>query len=174
MKKQLTLAAALVGLFCSLQVQAGTTWIPIAVGDITTIIPYSPSGLFQPPANTRLTTVNGVSTLSWDDVKHASQYQIQALNTQGQWVTITTTEKLSLALTGSNASYSSFRVVACNYNTCANTGSWSTFEITLKSSSIIYKYDARGRLIKVSSSMGKEASYGYDDAGNRTTTGSVN
>jgi len=125
MKKKLSLAGAIVGLFCSIQVHASTTWIPIAVGDITTIIPFTPNYLFLAPANANVSTVNSVSTLSWNDVEHASKYEVQALNAQGQWVTIATTANLSLALTGSNASYNSFRVVACNYNTCANTGNWS-------------------------------------------------
>jgi hypothetical protein len=125
MKKKLTMAASLFGLLCTLQTQASTTWIPISVGDITTIIPYTPSGLFLAPANANASTVNGVSTLSWSDVEHASKFQIHALNSQGQWVVITTTESLSLTLAGNNAGYSSFRVVACNYSTCANTGSWS-------------------------------------------------
>ena len=75
MKKKLTLAASLVGFLCSLQVQADTTWIPIAVGDITTIIPYTPSTIFLAPTNANLSTVNGVSTLSWSNVEHASKYQ---------------------------------------------------------------------------------------------------
>jgi len=125
MKKKLIIAATSVSLLCTLQVQASTTWIPIAVGDITTIIPYTPSVLFLAPANVNVSTVNGVTTLSWNDVEHASKFEVQAINAEGQWVTIATTENLSILLTGSNADYTSFRVVACNYNTCASTGSWS-------------------------------------------------
>ncbi len=107
------------------QVRAATTWIPIAVGDITTIIPFTPTELFSAPNNVNVSLINGVNTLSWDDVEHASKFQVQALNAQGKWVTIATTAGLSLTLTGNNAKYNSFRIVACNYNTCANTGNWS-------------------------------------------------
>ncbi len=125
MKKKLRIIATIVGLLSSLQVQASTTWIPIAIGDITTIIPYTPSGLFSPPANTNLTTTGGVSTLSWSDVEHASKFEVQALNELGQWLTITTTQNLSFVLTGNHTNYNSFRVVACHHNSCVNTGSWS-------------------------------------------------
>ena len=37
-------------------------------------------------------------------------------------MTITITDKLSIALTGNNATYQSFRVVACSYTSCVNTG----------------------------------------------------
>ena len=173
MKKKLTLAATLVGLFCSLQAQASTTWIPISVGDISIIIPYTPSGLFLAPANANISTVSGVSTLSWSDVEHASKYQVQALNAQGQWVTIATTESLFLVLTGSNANYSSFRVVACNYNTCASTGSWSEIAQIQMPVTLEYTYDALGRLKVVTDTKNGNRNYTYDKAGNRITAGNT-
>lgn len=126
MKKELTLAAALVGLTCSLQAQATTTWIPIAVGDITTIIPYVPSVNFMAPSNTVFTQNGAVNTLSWDDIEHASRYEVQAMNSQGIWVSIITTEDTSVVIDYRFSGYSVVRVVACTFSSCADTGAWST------------------------------------------------
>lgn len=168
MKNKLTMASALVGLLCSLQAQASTTWIPIAVGDITTIIPYIPSGLLLAPANANVSIVNGVSTLSWNDVEHASKFEVQALNSQGQWVTLTVTEKLYFVLNNNYPDYSEFRVVACNYNTCPKEGNWSV-SVKYKVPPIVikYEYDALGRLRLVETPKNGTNSYDYDDAGNR-------
>ena len=156
---------------CAVDVRAATTWIPIAVGDISTVIPYTPTELFSAPSNVNVAKTSSGLTLSWNDVEHASKFQVQALNAQGKWVTIATTAGLSLTLTGNNANYNSFRIVACNYNSCAGTGKWSSFGTN---SSITYTYDARGRLIEVTSSSDQTTSYSYDDAGNRKEAGKEN
>ena len=104
---------------------AETTWIPIQVGEITTIIPYIPNDALAAPTNVQTSLNNGVVTLTWQNVKHASQYQIQALNTAGQWVDILVTDELSVVIDSRFAGFTSIRVMACTYNSCASTGTWS-------------------------------------------------
>ncbi|MBA6302857.1 RHS repeat-associated core domain-containing protein [Colwellia sp. MB02u-14] len=112
-------------MFYSLDNQADTTWIPISVGDITTFIPYTPTGTFAAPANVHISENNGISTISWGDVEHASQYEIQALNSAGQWVSILITDELSTIIDSRFSGYTSIRVMACTYNSCSSTGGWS-------------------------------------------------
>ena len=105
---------------------AETTWVPINVGDITTFIPYVPSEGLAVPSNVQISANNGVSTISWGNVEHASQYEIQALNSAGQWVSILITDELSVIIDSRFAGYTSIRVMACSYNSCSSTGSWSS------------------------------------------------
>ena len=49
-----------------------------------------------------------------------------------------------------------------------------TIYVEVIANKIQYKYDARGRLIKVSNSMDEETKYYYDDAGNRKSAGRAN
>ena len=49
-----------------------------------------------------------------------------------------------------------------------------SISVTVVANAIKYKYAARGRLIKVTSQMGDETSFAYDDAGNRITSGKAN
>lgn len=79
---------------------AETTWVPINVGDITTFIPYVPSSGLTAPNNVQITESNGESVISWGNVEHASQYDIQALNSSGVWVSILITDALSVVLDG--------------------------------------------------------------------------
>lgn len=125
MKLKLTLVAALAGLLWSLQAQASTTWVPIAVGDITTIIPYVPNGPLSTTQNIQITTENNMDTLTWDDIEHASQYQIQAQTEEGVWVDILTTDGLSVMLDSRFDGYQAVRVQGCTYSSCVNTGDWS-------------------------------------------------
>ena len=81
MNKALIVASVLLYGLLSLKTQAKTTWIPIGLGDITTFVPYAPTELFTAPANRRRSNNNGVTTLSWDDVEHASKFEVQGLNT---------------------------------------------------------------------------------------------
>jgi hypothetical protein len=117
---------AMLSMVFSFNLHASTTWVPIIVGDITTIIPYVPSEVFVAPTNTVLTTNGSITTLSWDDIEHASRYEVQAENSQGVWVSIFTTEETSVVIDSRFSSYGAVRVVACSYSSCANTGAWST------------------------------------------------
>jgi len=109
----------------SLGSKADTTWIPIIVGDITTFIPYAPNEPFVAPANAQLSNVGGVIRLSWDNVEHASKYEIQGLNAQGQWVSIVTTDELFAVIDNRFSGFTNIRVTACSFNTCISSGSWS-------------------------------------------------
>ncbi|QPB84111.1 hypothetical protein CWC22_014370 [Pseudoalteromonas rubra] len=108
---------------------ASTTWIPIKRGKITIILPYIPKDKFSSPKNIRISDSSGGKTISWDDIKHASKYKIQVLNEKGIWVDVAITDKTFFELhsgyTGKNSEYFQVRVVACNYNTCTNTGTYS-------------------------------------------------
>ncbi|MCO7186824.1 MULTISPECIES: hypothetical protein [unclassified Pseudoalteromonas] len=108
---------------------ASTTWIPISNGRISVVIPYIPKDKFPAPKNIRITDSNGGKTIAWDDMKHASQYKIQVLNEAGDWVDVAITDntffELHSGYTGKNAEYFQVRVVACNYSTCVNTGTYS-------------------------------------------------
>jgi RHS repeat-associated protein len=112
-------------MFYSLDNQADTTWVPINVGDITTFIPYTPTGTFAAPANAQLIDVGGVTRLSWDNIEHASQYEIQGLNAAGQWVSILTTDALFAVIDNRFQGFTNIRVTACTYNSCTSSGSWS-------------------------------------------------
>lgn len=104
---------------------AETTWVPISVGDITTFVPYVPTGNLATPTNVQISLNDGVSRLSWNNVEHASQYLIQALNSAGKWIDILVTSELSVVIDSKFAGFTSIRVMACTYNSCSSTGSWS-------------------------------------------------
>lgn len=122
-----------------------TNWVPVSVGDITIFIPYTSSELLPAPSNVRITT-NDTTVLTWDEVQHASKYEVQGLNSNGVWVRIIVTENTSIIIDDSFNAYSKFRVLACGYNTCHSTGNWSVIERIHK---LTYQYDALGRLVKV-------------------------
>jgi hypothetical protein len=109
---------------CLPQARAATTWVTIAEGDVNIIMPFTPTELFSAPTNVNVAQTSAGRTLSWDDVEHASKFEVQALNTQGNWESITVTEELFLEITADYADYTSFRVVACNYASCEGTGDW--------------------------------------------------
>ena len=104
---------------------ANTTWIPIGVGDITIIIPFTPNSPFMAPVNMQVISNGTGKILSWNDIEHASKYEIQGLNAQGQWVSILVTNATSVTLDSRFSGVSSVRVVACTFTSCINTGSWS-------------------------------------------------
>lgn len=106
-----------------------TTWIPISAGDITTIIPYIPSESFDAPSNIQVTASGNTNVLSWSEIEHASKYEVQALNAQGVWVSILVTDELSVVLDSRFDGYLDLRVIACNYNSCLNTGSWASISL---------------------------------------------
>ncbi len=116
---------------------ASTTWVPIG-GDITIFIPYEPSEPFEAPVNVQVTTANGVNTLTWDDIEHASKYEIQYYDSQtNQWISLGTTEELFFVLSGSYSFDTMFSVKACNYNSCTNSDGTSvgqTVTIVINSS----------------------------------------
>ncbi|MCP4412169.1 MAG: hypothetical protein GY808_06330, partial [Gammaproteobacteria bacterium] len=103
---------------------ASTTWVPIG-GDITIFIPYEPSEPFEAPVNIQKSENGGVSTLTWDDVEHASQFEVQGLNAQGVWVTILVTTDNFVVLDERFSDYSQIRIAACNYQAqaCSNASS---------------------------------------------------
>jgi len=107
--------------------QASTTWVPINVGDVTTFIPFSPNEPFEAPKNVELTFNNSIPTLSWVDVEHASQYEIQGLNSSAQWVTVLTTNALSVEINEQFSNFSKIRIKSCDFNSCSNnsSSSWS-------------------------------------------------
>jgi hypothetical protein len=102
-------------MFYSLDNQADTTWVPINVGDITTFIPYTPTGTFSAPANVMISANNGISTISWGNVEHASQYEIQALNSAGQWVSILITDELSAVIDSRFSGYTSIAAMPFSF-----------------------------------------------------------
>ncbi len=118
------LTTSLITLFTiisTIQLQANTTWVPIQVDSIMILVPYTPIEQFSAPNNLQVTTVNEVATLSWDNVEHASQYEIQFYDSQtNQWVSVGTTKELFFVLSGSYPSNTEFSVTACNYNSCTN------------------------------------------------------
>jgi len=109
----------------SISSHADTTWIPISTGDITIIIPFTPTGDFPAPSNTQLSQSGSTTTLSWADIQHASRFEIQAKNAQGVWVSILITEDTFVIIDSRFSGYSEIRVMACTYNSCASTGIWS-------------------------------------------------
>ena len=119
----------------SLGSYASTTWVPISVGDIITFIPYVPHVPLAAPENVQIVTSDSISTLSWADTEHASQFEVQALNAQGQWVILTATQTPTLVLSGSYANYNTFRVLACSDNTCTGSVNYSA-SVSIRS--IIY------------------------------------
>ncbi|AZZ97487.1 hypothetical protein [Pseudoalteromonas sp. R3] len=108
---------------------ASTTWIPISNGNTFVIFPYIPKDKFSAPKNMKISDSSSGKTISWDDIKHASKYKVQVLNEQGIWIDVAITDKTSFELhsgyTGKDAEYFQVRVVACNYYTCDNTGTYS-------------------------------------------------
>ncbi|KZN39457.1 hypothetical protein N480_01090 [Pseudoalteromonas luteoviolacea S2607] len=104
-----------------LTVKAQTTWIPISNGGIFFVIPFIPSVSFPPATNFNTNIVSGESYVTWADIEHASKYQIQVLNSQGQWVDLFIVNENKFLLSKLNGNYE-FRVIACNMNTCENTG----------------------------------------------------
>ena len=147
---------------------AATTWIPISSSDITVIIPFVPSESFSAPSDLSFSSKGSVQRLNWQDIEHASRYEVQAKTSDGTWVTIAITDLNYIDLDSRFSSYSTARVIACNYNSCVNAGTWSTeIIIATTESNITYKYNALGRLYKVVDSVNSDREYEYDDAGNR-------
>ena len=103
----------------------GTLWIPIIVGDITTFIPYIPSEPYSAPSNIQIEQLSLGKILSWNAIEHASRYEVQGLNAQGQWVSIVITEYSSVFMDSQFDGYSTFRVKACSYTSCSNAGHYS-------------------------------------------------
>ena len=113
-------------LFClAFTSQAATTWIPISSSDITVIIPFIPTESFSAPSDLQLSAQGAQQQLSWQDINHASGYQVQARNNTGEWLNIAYTHSNVIDLDARFSAYTTVRVIACNYNTCANTGAWS-------------------------------------------------
>lgn len=101
---------------------AKTTWIPINNGGVTFVIPFIPNGLFVAPTNVQKTLQNGIVTLKWDDIQHASKYLIQGQSNDGTWVDVKVVFSNEATLELANKAYEAIRVLACNYNTCQGMG----------------------------------------------------
>jgi hypothetical protein len=112
-------------MFYALNSEADTTWVPISVGDIMTFIPFTPNGTFNAPGNTQLNQSGATLTLSWSDIQHASRFEVQAKNAQGVWISLFITEDNFAIMDSRFNGYTEVRIMACSYNSCANTGSWS-------------------------------------------------
>ncbi len=116
-------------LISSLQLQADPIWVPISVGDITTFIPveppYVPSEPFVAPPNTRVYVSGGTRTLTWGAIEHVDRYYVQGLDANGNWVNILVVYGTQVTIDSRFDGYSAVRVIACTYNSCVNTGSWS-------------------------------------------------
>ncbi|WP_155735492.1 hypothetical protein [Pseudoalteromonas luteoviolacea] len=101
--------------------KAKTTWIPIPSEGAFLVIPFIPTVPFPPASNFSTKVTAGITYVTWDDIKHASRYQIQVLNSQGQWVELFVVDENQFLISKLNGNYE-FRVIACNINTCNNTG----------------------------------------------------
>jgi len=125
MKATASYPLAVFAILFAFNVQASTTWIPIMSNGITIFIPYNPGGNFDAPTQLSYNNSDGVRHLSWDDIDNASNYQIQGLNAQGQWITILVTSSTSVIIDNRFNGFSELKIAACNYSSCDNTGVWS-------------------------------------------------
>ncbi len=80
---------------------------------------------FPSPDNTQVSQVGTTVSLSWAAVEHASQYQIQGLNSSLEWVSILVTDLTSIIIDEQFNGFSAFRVMACSQYSCINSGEWS-------------------------------------------------
>jgi len=124
--KPFSLSLSIITLFFSSQLLASTTWVPIQVGDITTFIPYNSGDTLPAPSNVHVSSNNNSTVLTWDDVENASQYEIQGLNAQGNWVNIANISGLSTTIDSRFNGYTAIRIQACSHTTCSSSNSWST------------------------------------------------
>lgn len=101
---------------------AETSWIPISNGGISFVIPLIPNGTFPSPSNIRKVVSGGKVSFLWDDIKHASKYLVQGLNSAGQWVDLKVVNSNQVTIDSSFNDYFQLRITACNYNSCKGTG----------------------------------------------------
>lgn len=143
---------------------AKTTWIPITNGSVSFVIPYIPSS-YPSPTGLNLNS----SMLTWDDLEHASYYQVMGLNKRGQWVVITVTQDNFFEYSNQFFGYSDIRINACSLNTCDGFDNYASINIIgrLNFPKTNYTYDALGRLITVKDSLNGNSNFEYDAAGNR-------
>lgn len=131
----------LMALFMVSKVHAETTWIPIATGGNFIIVPFIPSSKFTSP-DVNLSKSSSGMTISWDDILHASTYQVQVYDADKGWITLTETSSNSFTFPA-NSQYSHVRVMACNYTSCNDTGDWSS-ALTLQRQVIFIHTDLLG------------------------------
>ncbi|MCG7561269.1 hypothetical protein [Pseudoalteromonas sp. McH1-42] len=112
-------------LFSSGQLFAKTTWIPIYMDKITTFIPYIPSYKYPEPSSVAIETIGDVKYMKWEHVIHASKYLVQGKDANGNWIDVLITEDNSVTIDARFDKYYQLRVVACNFNTCSDTGLFS-------------------------------------------------
>ncbi len=153
----------------SFNTQASTTWVPISNGSITIIIPFIPNEKFNAPLQTQLSYNGQYYSLSWENITHASRYQISALNSEGVWVNILETDNVYLLLDNRFNNYTDIKITACNYNSCNQAGESTNISFAKKS----YQYDALGRLIAITDPLNGNRKYEYDPAGNRKKAGDI-
>ncbi|MCG7534774.1 hypothetical protein [Pseudoalteromonas sp. OOF1S-7] len=121
MRKKVLLFA----LLFSCAAKASTTWIPIRTGQISFVIPYIPKDKFHAPKNIRVTNLSGKKLISWDDVQHASKYLIQVLDKNGVWIDKEIIFGTRFEVPENFSFYYQFRIIACNYTSCNNSGEFS-------------------------------------------------
>jgi hypothetical protein len=112
------------------------TWVPIAVGDITTFIPVGDASAISEDYNIQLSERDGNRYLTWSTAISATRFQIQGLNKQGQWVTITYTENYGVLIDSSFDNYTKIKVLACNGNVCGQIG--NSPEIGISKRSVVF------------------------------------
>ncbi|MFC5080995.1 hypothetical protein VTH8203_01581 [Vibrio thalassae] len=149
------------------EVYAETTWIPISNGGINLIVPYVNGKQFQAPINIEKTKEDGRSIVSWDDIEHASQYQVQGQNANGNWITILTVKSSSFEINSLFDWFNKIRIIACNYYSCDKTGLASisflksNFE-SLDVKRVISTFDNQGFLYSVMPKSNRIGLLSYD------------
>lgn len=145
--------------------KAETTWIPIANGDVTIIIPFIPRDIYQQPLNLNIAD----DVVSWQDVLHASNYLVQGLTSNDEWIDIVVTKNTTERFDNRFVGFGKIRVKACNYLTCDQTGHYATLNVVTKPTYRYkkYSYDALGRLVCEKDSEYGSVKYELDAAGNR-------
>ncbi|KZN47111.1 hypothetical protein [Pseudoalteromonas luteoviolacea] len=101
---------------------AATTWVPISNGSVSFVIPLIPDETFPSPINMRKVVSGNTVSFFWDDIKHASKYLVQGLNSAGQWVDLKVVYSNQVTIDSTFNDYFQLRVTACNYNSCKGTG----------------------------------------------------
>ncbi|WP_125557802.1 hypothetical protein [Pseudoalteromonas rubra] len=122
---------------------ASTTWIPIKSGSIIVFLPFIPNYPFEAPKGIKKLQSGNVITITWDDIKHASKYLVQAVNSRGEWVDVKITTSPSLTIGKDFDGFYQIRIVACNYYSCEKTGDYSE-SIAFKKSIIFVHPDILG------------------------------
>lgn len=125
-------------------------------------IPSAPTSLSVPSASN-----TGNYSVSWSSVSGATTYMLQERTGSGAWTTIQNSSSISRSLNGKTSNSYSYRVSACSSAGCSAYVAAKTIVVNM-SVSLIYTYDALGRLTRVTENAAIKNAYCYDAAGNRT------